>query len=522
MITHLVPVVFSISEVFDIERITENPDISFSFEAQPQKKEPLHLYDTFDWRAWNKNTAIILSRNQLNLIDIDNGKKVSSVGFRRTPQSFFPEEIPDDKTRSSLQAFSKPRAFLRYGTVSTLSQSMRVLDRNMKTVATIEIRSILPSFAQEQEQKRFITLTPVKGFHKEFEKLTRHILTTPSYAEKSTYRNFFIALLDAISCEPGINASKAPVKLHPDNTILDSARELLLSTLAVIHANETWIPKNIDTEFLHDYRVAIRRTRSILARLQGILPPEELLTYKQAFRELGRRTNDLRDQDVYLLEADRFRELLPPAMRNSLNLFFTDLRNRHKKELRSFSRHIASEKHKRFLQEWESFLRSDPPSDPDRTPEARRITSDVAVASIRKAWKKVLRHGRTTSPEATDTELHALRLDCKKLRYLLEFYSSLFPRKTLRQVVRQLKNLQDNLGLFVDLSVQQDYLTTYLSSLERGEEVLPLAASIGGLVTALHHKREAVRKEFHHRFEKFDRTETETMFNELFKPYRQP
>jgi len=518
MITHLVPVVFSISELFDIERITENPDISFSFEAQPQKKEPLHLYDTFDWRAWNRNTAIILSRNQLNLINIGNGKKVSSVAFRRTPQSFFPEEIPDDKTRSSLQAFSKLRAFLRYGTVSTLSQSMRVLDRNMKTVATIELRSILPSSAQEQ--KRFITLTPVRGFHKEFEKLTRHILTKPSYAEKTTYRNFSMALLDAISCKPGINASKAPVKLHPDNTILDSARELLLSTLAVIHANETWIPKNIDTEFLHDYRVAIRRTRSILARLQGILPPEELLTYKQAFRELGQRTNDLRDQDVYLLEADRFRELLPPAMRSSLNLFFTDLRNRHKKELRSFSRHIASEKHRRFLQEWESFLRSDHPSDPGTTPDARCITSDIAVSSIRKAWKKVLRHGRTTSPEATDTELHALRLDCKKLRYLLEFYSSLFPLKTLRRVVRQLKNLQDNLGLFVDLSIQQDYLDTYLSSLECEEESLRLAASIGGLLTALHHERETVRKEFHERFEKFDRTETQTMFNELFNHYR--
>ncbi len=518
MITHLVPGVFSISELFDIEGITEDPDIPFSLDAQPQKKETLHLYDTFDWRAWGKNIAIILSRNQLSLIDIDNGRKVSSFRFRRTPQSFFPEEVPDEKTRSSLQAFSKLRAFLRFGTVLTLEQSMRVLDRNMKTVATIELRSILST--PDQETKRFVTLTPVRGFHKEFGKLTRHILNSPACTAKSTYRDFYTTLLGAASCEPESNGSITPVKLSPENTILESARELLLSTLAVIHANETWIPKNIDTEFLHDYRVAIRRTRSILARLQGILPPEELLTYKQAFRELGRKTNNLRDQDVYLLEADRFRELLPPSMRNSLNPFFTDLRNSHKKELRSFSRHIASDKHKRFLQEWESFLRSDHPYDPDITPDARRITSDIAVSAIRKVWKKVIRHGRTTSPEATDTQLHALRLDCKKLRYLLEFYSSLFPWKTLRRVVRQLKNLQDNLGLFVDLSIQQDYLDTYLSSLECRDESLRLAASIGGLLTALHHKRETVRKEFHNRFEKFDRTETQTMFNKLFNHYR--
>ena len=55
----------------------------------------------------------------------------------------------------------------------------------------------------------------------------------------------------------------------------------------------------------------------------------------------------------------------------------------------------------------------------------------------------------------TDEDLHNLRIDCKKLRYLLEFFTSLFPKTQMKLLIKQLKQLQDNLGDFNDLSVQQ-------------------------------------------------------------------
>ena len=223
---------------------------------------------------------------------------------------------------------------------------------------------------------------------------------------------------------------------------------------------------------------------------------------------------------MYLLDADKFRNLLPPSMRDSLTPFFDDLRSRHKKELRTFSGYLGSKQYRALLTKWESFLKSDIAYDPDTTPHAHRKTSDVATSSIQKAWKKVLRHGRDTSRVATDTELHALRIDCKKLRYLLEFYAPLFPAKTLQKVVGQLKILQDNLGTFVDLSVQQDYLYSYLSSLGHNAASLSFAASLGGLVTALSGERETVRMKFHDAFDSFDTEETEELFKELFKKYR--
>ena len=57
-----------------------------------------------------------------------------------------------------------------------------------------------------------------------------------------------------------------------------------------------------------------------------------------------------------------------------------------------------------------------------------------------------------------DLVQHLLRLACKELRYLLEFFASLFPREKVDDVIQQLKKLQDLLGHFNDLRIPEKYL----------------------------------------------------------------
>ncbi|MCG8345386.1 MAG: CHAD domain-containing protein [Chlorobiales bacterium] len=512
------PLFFRLSDALDLPVFFKGMEKSFTFQAQPVRKETLDWFDTFDWKAWSRKSAIVRSGSRLAILDMKSGHELCGAPVRKRPRSFFPNDIDDKKTASRLLGISKLRAFILYGSVETETRKWRILDENRKTVASIELLS-LPG-KKDGKRQLFMKLSPVRGYGKELETVAGHLKQYPDHSEKITCLDYHKEILTAAGITPASYSSKPSVKLKPGDTIQDSARKLLLPTLGVLYANEKWISKNIDTEFLHDYRVAVRRTRSILAQLKGIFPPEELSRYKKVFRELGKRTGNLRDLDVYLLQADRFRNLLPGTMRDSLDTFFTDLGNRHKKELKSLNRYLGSEKHTRLMREWEAFLRSEMPSDPDITPKAGTKTSDVAVSTIRKAWKKVIRHGREISGTATDTERHTMRIECKKLRYLLEFYASILPAKNLQTVVRQLKTLQDNLGTFVDLSVQQGYLNNYLSRLEPGADNISSAASIGGLVTALYHERENVRMNFHNTFDTFDTPETEALFNELLNKHR--
>ena len=87
--------------------------------------------------------------------------------------------------------------------------------------------------------------------------------------------------------------------------------------------------------------------------------------------------------------------------------------------------------------------------------------------------------------DTPDEALHKVRIHCKKLRYLIEFFSELLPEGETEQIEKQLRRLQTCLGLFNDCSVQQRALLDYWERKrkETGNHE-ELALSIGGLVAA--------------------------------------
>jgi CHAD domain-containing protein len=70
----------------------------------------------------------------------------------------------------------------------------------------------------------------------------------------------------------------------------------------------------------------------------------------------------------------------------------------------------------------------------------------------------VVQLGTDLLAEPDGQRLHALRIACKKLRYVLEFFVSLFPGKNTARLVEHLRTLQDHLGRWHDLVVQQEAL----------------------------------------------------------------
>ena len=66
-------------------------------------------------------------------------------------------------------------------------------------------------------------------------------------------------------------------------------------------ANEPGVRANLDTEFLHDFRVAIRRTRSLLRQIRHVIPLDVGRYFSTGFSWVGRLTGPLRDLDVLIL-----------------------------------------------------------------------------------------------------------------------------------------------------------------------------------------------------------------------------
>ena len=480
--------------------------------ALSSTREQLDFYDTFEWTAFEKKVVIIKKKASLSLVDLNTGHDIVSVAFSRNPSVFFPNDLPKGKLKDVLSVYSDIRAFIRLCSVDTLIHTYNILDDNEKNIGMLTLTSLCLADKKTQEPfASLLSLIPLRGYQEEIEKAVRHNL----HRSTLDFKELFHLIMTMSGQNVQGYSSKILLSLDPDAPIYESTQRLLQWTLSILQKNEYGIINNIDTEFLHDYRVAIRRTRSILKQLKGVFDPKETAFYLNAFKEFGKQTNQLRDSDVYLLQQETYFHYLPPFLQPQLTLFFGDLAVSRKKLHKQFCRYLASDDYQSFLHKWNKFVHRDSFPDSEKAPNASLSTRTVAANTIKKAWKKVIRHGRQISSETTDAELHALRIDCKKLRYLLEFFSSIFPHKTIAPVIRQMKELQENLGDFIDFAVQLQFLHDHLASKSVHKEDLLYSASMGGLMTTLFHKQEEARQKFHKTFRSFDNDETAHLFRDL-------
>ena len=70
----------------------------------------------------------------------------------------------------------------------------------------------------------------------------------------------------------------------------------------------------------------------------------------------------------------------------------------------------------------------------------------------------MVKMGRAIDDDSPAEDLHELRKVGKELRYLLEFFASLYPADVVKPFVKTLKGLQDQLGRFQDREVQANAL----------------------------------------------------------------
>ncbi len=99
----------------------------------------------------------------------------------------------------------------------------------------------------------------------------------------------------------GFSAS-ATVPLESATPAIDGIRAVLANLAVAIVANWQGTIDQSDPEFLHDLRIAVRRTRTVIAESKGVLPATVRDQARDGFAWLGGLTGPARDLDVYLIE----------------------------------------------------------------------------------------------------------------------------------------------------------------------------------------------------------------------------
>lgn len=251
----------------------------------------------------------------------------------------------------------------------------------------------------------------------------------------------------------------APPTLEPGLSVSEAFASVVgrLTAILLHHA-----PAAIAAEApepVHQMRVALRRLRSAMSLFARATWCAELDVARAQLKPVAAALGPARDWDVFTTGTGRavgiafaderaVTRLLAAAERQRLASYQTLRETLDSAGFRILTITLAR---LALARPWERVLDGEA-MDADR---AEMLAMDLRHYAER-ALSRRFRHVRTAGENAaalTLADLHALRIQCKRLRYAAEFFAPLFPGRDTRRFARGLGALQERLGHLNDGAV---------------------------------------------------------------------
>jgi CHAD domain-containing protein len=471
--------------------------------TQAEDTTTFTLYDTFDQSLRRAHRVLIEFDDDLELWEPD-GATLSQPAEH---SGKFVAEMSGGPVREALSDLPALRRLMPICSGQMRLSDLALVDDEQKTQARATLRLLL---ADGGGSTAMATLRGLRGYDKALAQLAdrAHACHGTPLVQGDLHAQLLPGQAPYVA-KPNVGVGK-------DEKTFDAATDIIAAYIPVARANEPGIVSDIDTEFLHDYRIALRKIRSVLSLFKGVYADDQTQQLKTRFSALMAPTGRLRDLDVYLLEKDEFYQLLPDSLHGGLDRMFAQFAEERQEALKSLSRHLRSKSYETEIGKLARLFDSRKKLKPG--PNADLPAYDFACKLIWKRYRKICEIAAGINAETEDEEVHHLRIQCKKLRYLMEFFGPVFPDSAFKSLIKPLKRLQDNLGFFNDYSVQQDSLRAFLAGLETQNraEGLEIAQSVGALIAVLHQRQLAERAKVVESFARFNSSETQKTFRDLF------
>ena len=473
--------------------------------------------DTFDWRLYKAGLTLQFEQARrgglLVLSKADGTPQVEQPVTRWPRRPGLAEDLPPGPVRDRILVLTSPRALLPIVKAASTVSVNRLLNADGKTVARLVVEEHVTVTAPTPnsaggttaELPPRLAVAEVRGYPSQARKAAGLLASVPGVSHAS--QSVFIAALTALGRHPADYTSGVEAEITATMPASVAVARLLLRLLDTVELNVDGVLRDIDTEFLHDLRVAVRRTRSAIKLLGAVLPADLAEHFKAEFKWLGDVTTPVRDLDVHLLGFDALTEQLVAASPDDLEPLRAFLVRRRAREFRRLAAALRGPRFRAITDDWRKALLEIRDVD---GPRRRRPTAAVlARAATGKAFRRVAAQGDAITSDSPPESLHDLRKRAKELRYLLEFFAPLYDQVAYRKVLSDLKQLQDCLGEFQDSEVQRheirDLADAMLTDSMLAGRAAPAATllAMGEIAAKLALSQAEARAEFAARFARF-------------------
>lgn len=248
-----------------------------------------------------------------------------------------------------------------------------------------------------------------------------------------------------------------------DMHMAEACRLIWREQLTAMLLNEAGVRYSDDPEFVHDMRVATRRARAAAKLYGDYFRPKAIRRYLAALRRTAHLLGAVRDLDVAIDKLARFERKRGKAdgQADAAGLAAT-LENWR---IRRLAAHAAlvewldSADYAKFAARFAAFCRTPGEGVRDYTPKVNEPPTPYQVrhvtpSMILNRFESVRCFEALFAAEGQlpVERLHQLRIECKYLRYNLEFVANLLgPQAT--HLIADLRKLQEDLGVINDAAV---------------------------------------------------------------------
>jgi CHAD domain-containing protein len=292
----------------------------------------------------------------------------------------------------------------------------------------------------------------------------------------------------------GVQKAKVDVAIDPDQRADAAAASVLRRLLTVFADNLEGAVGGEDIEYLHQLRIAVRRSRTVQRQLRNVFPAAELPGFRSDFRWLQRATGESRDLDVHVDEFGSLAKLLPDAQRDDLEPMRPILIEHQLAARERLALTLRSRRATELIDDWERLLESLVELPLEDRADAARTIGDVCGERIAKVYRRIVSMGEEISDSSPAEDFHELRKTGKELRYLLELFGvQLFAADVVGPLIDSLKHLQELLGRHQDREVQVVMVRSLTAEVAPRPGGGPACLAMGTLVARLRDDELAAR-----------------------------
>jgi CHAD domain-containing protein len=240
--------------------------------------------------------------------------------------------------------------------------------------------------------------------------------------------------------------------------------------------------KNGGAEELHRYRVCLRRARVAMGIGKWVLVAELVEPCRKALAAAMKSSNRLRDLDVKCAVFPRIMKSLPKSLEPGVDVLLGLLQGERNREAASVRSELEKLEVSRLVDGVGGVASSGGVT-------LRGVVRKRAV----KLARGIVRLSDRLRPSSAESKWHEIRIEGKKLRYLLEVFGGFFPKRTVGRVVGSLERLQAALGELNDNAMQAAFLSDPLW--ERSECAgRRVSMCLGGMAVLLDQRGEILRR----------------------------